>query len=356
MKEFIPKKLPLKLELSRALQKKLIEASRKLSELNGIAKIIPNQEILINALILQEAKDSNEIENIITTHDELFLAQVKNEKNLLAVKEVQNYEYALKKGFKLILKEGLLRNTHILKIQECLEANQAGFRKQAGTTLKNLQGEIKHTPPQSYDLIVDLMSNLEAYINDDELEELDYLVKMAIIHYQFESIHPFYDGNGRTGRILNILYLVYKKLLDLPILYLSGYIVKSKQEYYDLLQKVRDENAWEEWIGYMLEGVLQISIKTINVIRQIDKIMNEYKKIVQEKEAAIYSKDFIEALFMHPYTKIDYIANHLNITRQTAAKYLNSCEKLGILMSVKLGRNKYYVNTKLFDLFLQGIC
>ncbi len=268
MKEFIPNELPLEIPISENMYKLLVTASRALSELRGIARTIPNRFILINALVLQEAKDSSEIENIITTHDELFLSQVDKSKMAKATKEVQDYGKALQIGFWLISRDRLFRNSHILAIQKRLERNDAGFRRQSGTMLKiPSTGEIKHIPPQHYEDIVRLMSNLEQYINDDSMQDLDPLIKMAIIHYQFESIHPFYDGNGRSGRIINILYLVYKGLLDLPILYLSGYIVRHKAEYYELLQKVRDENAWEEWISYILKGVEYTSKTTTTTIK-----------------------------------------------------------------------------------------
>ena len=355
MQEFMPEELPLKIYLNNVIIGKLIEASRELSKLNGIAKIIPNQAILMNALILQEAKDSSEIENIITTHDELFIAQVDEHKITQAAKEVQSYQSALMKGFNLIQQDKVFKNSHILEIQKRLERNNAGFRRQSGTTLQNQEGEIKYIPPQHYDDIVRLMSNLERYINDDSLHDIDPLIKMAIIHYQFESIHPFYDGNGRSGRIVNILYLVYKELLDVPILYLSGYIVKNKALYYKLLQKVRDENAWEEWILYMLESVSQTASSTIRIINEIKNLMANTKHILQTKEPKIYSKDFVESLFIHPYTKIDYIVKRLNISRQTASKYLKICQELRILTCVNIGRNKYYVNIKLFELFKKGI-
>ncbi|MCV3333531.1 Fic family protein [Campylobacter lari] len=355
MKEFIPPKLPLDIKLNANIYNLIIKASRKLAELNGLSKSIPNPNILINALILQEAKDSSEIENIITTHDELFLSKIDEKKLTRATKEVKDYENALKKGYELLKKEQLLRNAHILEIQKRLERNNAGFRKQSGTTLINpTTGEIKHTPPQNPSDIQELMGNLERYINDDTLDELDFLVKMAIIHYQFESIHPFYDGNGRTGRIINILYLVYKGLLDLPILYLSAYIVKNKDEYYTLLQKVRDENAVLEWIEYILKGIEQTAIKTIETIIIIEKMMIDVSDILQNK-TNFYSKDFVELLFSHPYTKIDFLIKKLDVSRQSASKYLKICEKLGVLECVKMGRNNYYINTKLLGLFRKGI-
>ncbi|WP_300764205.1 Fic family protein [Helicobacter sp. UBA3407] len=356
MKEFIPNELPLEIPISENMYKLLVTASRALSELRGIARTIPNRFILINALVLQEAKDSSEIENIITTHDELFLSQVDKSKMAKATKEVQDYGKALQIGFRLISRDRLFRNSYVLAIQKRLERNDAGFRRQSGTMLKNPStGEIKHIPPQHYEDIVRLMSNLEQYINDDSMQDLDPLIKMAIIHYQFESIHPFYDGNGRSGRIINILYLVYKGLLDLPILYLSGYIVRHKAEYYELLQKVRDENAWEEWISYILKGVEYTSKTTTTTIKAIQSLMQHTKDLLKN-QTEFYTKDFLETLFIHPYTRIETIASKLNITRQTASKYLKICEELKIVRCVKIGRNHYYVNIGLFELFKKGVC
>ena len=356
MKEFIPRNLPLNLEFSSSLYQKLIVASRTLATLNGYAKTIPNQEILINALLLQEAKDSSEIENIITTHNDLYLSKTENKAINKNVKEVENYEKALKIGYKLIKEDGLLLNRHILQIQKKLENNEAGFRKQGGTTLKNAQtGEIKHIPPQNPKDIVRLMNNLEQYINNDSLENIDPLIKMAIIHYQFETIHPFYDGNGRTGRIINILYLVYKGLLDLPILYLSEYIVQNKARYYELIQKVRDEDSFEEWIEYILEGVAKISNNTIALINAMQEQMQNVVNSLQSNAPKIYSKELVESLFIYPYTKQDSIKEHLGISRQTASKYLNTCVDLGILNEIRIGTKAYYVNTKLCDLFRKKV-
>lgn len=356
MREFIPDELPLDIRISEDIYRLLVSASRALSGLNGIAKTIPNRGILINALVLQEAKDSSEIENIITTHDELFLARIDKSRVTRATKEVQDYERALRIGFGLIDRSGLFLNSHILAIQKKLERNNAGFRRQQGTTLKNpTTSEIKHIPPQKYDDIVRLMGNLEKYINDDSLQDFDQLIKMAVIHYQFESIHPFYDGNGRSGRIINVLYLVYKGLLDLPILYLSGYIVRHKARYYELLQKVRDEGAWEEWICYMLVGVEQTAKATNETIKAIENLMQNTKNKLRQN-TSFYTKDFLEALFIHPYTRIESVMKTLDTTRQTASKYLKICEELQILRCVKIGKSHYYVNVGLCDIFRKGIC
>ena len=334
--------------------KKAISANRALANLNGVARIIPNSTILINSLVLQEAKDSSEIENIITTHDELYRANLDIESVTNEAKEVQNYKEALLRGFSLVSDTKLLLKKHIIEIQEILEQNDAGIRKQAGTNLKNAQtGEVIYTPPQDYETIQELLTNLEIYIN--EPNDIDSLINMAIIHHQFESIHPFYDGNGRTGRIINILYLILKDLLDIPVLYLSRYIITHKADYYRLLQEVRTEDKWEEWILYILEAVEQTSLETIELINSISDLMIKIQDKISEELPKIYSKDLVEILFMHPYTKIDFLVDRLNITRKTASKYLNELENIGILENIQIKNSKFFINIELFNLLRKGI-
>jgi len=346
------KKLPLTQDIeTKKVLKKLASAHRALAELKGIVSSIPNENILINTLGLQEAKDSSAIENIITTHDDIFKAELNLDgfKSLNA-KEVQNYISALKKGFSLIKKNKILTNNDIVEIQSELEKNNAGFRKIPGTALKNATtGETVYTPPQEYDTILDLMKNLESYINDDSMSEFDKLVKMTIIHYQFESIHPFYDGNGRTGRIINVLYLVMNDLLNLPVLYLSRYIIEHKADYYKLLQEVRETDNWENWILFMLEGVEQISKETILLIGKIRDLIYEYKNLLRNNYK-FYSQDLLNNLFKHPYTKIEFIENDLGVSRITASKYLNQLAKDKVLKKEKLGTGNYYINEKLIKI------
>lgn len=346
------KKLPLKQDIeTKKVLKKLASAHRALAELKGIVSSIPNENILINTLGLQEAKDSSAIENIITTHDDIFKAELNLDgfKSLNA-KEVQNYISALKKGFGLITKNKILTNNDIIAIQSELEKNNAGFRKVPGTALKNATtGEIVYTPPQDYDTILDLMTNLEQYINDESMSEFDTLVKMAIIHYQFESIHPFYDGNGRTGRIINVLYLVMNDLLNLPVLYLSRYIIEHKADYYKLLQEVRETDNWENWVLYMLDSVEQIAKETIILIGKIRDLIYEYKNLLRNNYK-FYSQDLLNNLFKHPYTKIEFIENDLGVSRITASKYLNRLAKDKLLRKEKLGTGNYYINEKLIKI------
>ncbi len=350
--EYILNNLPLKKDIeTKIVLKKIVSANRALAELKGAVTSIPNQSILINALSLQEAKDSSEIENIVTTHDELYRATVSDTNVSNSAKEVQRYKEALYIGFTLIQDNQLLLKKHIVQIQQVLENNNAGIRTQSGTILKNEKtGEVIYTPPQNHKDIQDLMDNLEQYINTPNMDDYDYLVKMAVIHYQFESIHPFYDGNGRTGRIINILYLMMNNLLDVPVLYLSSYIINNKSDYYRLLNEVRTKDSWEEWILYMLDGIEITSKKSINLIEAINTLMKDIKHTFKNKLPKIYSKDLLELLFKHPYTKISFLANELEVTRKTATSYLRAIEKIGILKSVKIGRDVYFINTQLFDL------
>ena len=332
---------------SPEILKKLALSSRRLAELKGIAGSIPNQSILLNTLGLQEAKDSSEIENIITTHDELFKDDVLPDAfSNPAAKEVLRYRQALRIGFNQIKQSGLLTSNHIIQIQAELEQNNAGFRKLPGTTLKNAIGQVIYTPPQEPTEIVVLMSDLERFINDAELFDVDPLIKMALIHHQFESIHPFYDGNGRTGRIINVLYLVKEGLLDSPILYLSRYIVRTKADYYSLLQSVRVEDRWEDWVLYMLEGIEQTAALAIETIQAIKVALQDYKHRIRA-DYKFYSQDLINNLFTHPYTKIEFVQRDLQVSRITATKYLEALTEGGFLKKQKMGRGNYYINIAL---------
>ncbi|MFH6990444.1 Fic family protein [Flavobacterium collinsii] len=344
--------LPLQHEVeSKVVLKKLALAHKALAELNGVAETIPNEVIILNTLSLQEAKDSSAIENIITTHDELFSSDsIAQQFASTAAKEVYNYATALKEGFAIVRDKQLITCNQIIEIQSILEETKSGFRKLPGTALKNGEtGETVYTPPQNHDEIVSLMSNLENFMNDDTLTDIDPLVKMAIIHHQFESIHPFYDGNGRTGRIINILYLVKEDLLHLPILYLSRYINQNKGSYYHLLQETRITQNWEPWILFILEAVEQTSMQTTGIIRGIKKLMMDYKQKIRTELPKIYSQDLINNLFKHPYTKIDFLVQDLDITRQTASKYLDQLIELKLITLHKIGKENFYINTALYD-------
>lgn len=335
-----------------AILKKLASSSRQLAELKGIAASIPNQGILINTLGLQEAKDSSEIENIVTTHDELFKDDVLPEAFAsAAAKEVLRYRQALRHGFEQVRDTGLLTSNQIVGIQGKLERNNAGFRKLPGTALKDVAGQTVYTPPQDPAEIVALMGDLERFMNDDALFPADPLIKMALMHHQFESIHPFYDGNGRTGRILNVLYLVKEGLLDIPVLYLSRHIVKTKADYYRLLQSVRDDDTWEEWVLYVLQAVETTARQTVTTVLEIKAALFDYKHRIRAGYK-FYSQDLINNLFMHPYTKIEFVQRDLQVSRLTATKYLDALVGGGFVSKQKIGRSNYYVNAALNRILL----
>ena len=330
-----------------AILKKLASSSRQLAELKGIAASIPNQGILINTLGLLEAKDSSEIENIVTTYDELFKDDVLPEAFANpAAKEVLRYRQALRVGFGQVRASGLLTANHIIEIQTELERSNAGFRKLPGTALKDGGGQTIYTPPQDPAEIVALMRGLERFINEPELFAADPLIKMALIHHQFESIHPFYDGNGRTGRILNVLYLVKEGLLDIPVLYLSSHIMRTRANYYRLLQTVREDDNWEEWVMYLLDAVEQTAGQTISTIHAIKAALFDYKHRIRDGYK-FYSQDLINNLFTHPYTKIEFVQRDLQVSRLTATKYLDALTAGGFVQKHKMGRGNYYVNVAL---------
>lgn len=350
MENFLLKPLPPNENCESVLiLKTLAKASRALGQLKGEVSKIPNSQILIDTLSLQEAKDSNEIENIVTTEDEIYQATIDEVSASITAKEAVNYAKALKMGLNIIKETGLLTTNDLIKIQEIIAPNHP-IRKLPGTVLKNPKTqEIVYTPPQNTIKIVELLSNLEKYINDAEFHLIDSLIKMPIIHYQFESIHPFYDGNGRTGRILNILFLVQQGLLDIPVLYLSSYIIKNKVEYYRLLQEVRTHNAWENWIVWLLKGVEITSNETIIVVNKIKQLMNDYKVEIKSN-FAFYSHDLINILFKHPYTKNSFLEKELKIHRNTASTYLNALAEKGLLTKTKIGRQNYYINEPLLKI------
>jgi Fic family protein len=342
--------LPLKQSLETiAVLKQTIKSERALAELKGVLKIIPNKDILLNTLPLQEAKASSEIENIVTTNDALYKSKLDGSMDVNN-KEVHSYVRALFEGYTQIKENGFLSNKTIVKMQAILEGNDAGFRTQPGTVLKNNMGETVYSPPQKKEEILDLMRNLEQYINDNNICDLNPLIKMAIIHHRFESIHPFYDGNGRTGRIINVLYLVLNSLLYMPVLYLSRYIIKHKKDYYSLLQSTRDGNNWEPWVIFILKSIEVTAIQTVNIIDDIHKLMDIYKERIKTNHPGVYSHDLIQSLFNHPYSKIEYLEKDLNISRQTASKYLNILAQAGLLKKIKHSKTFYFINVPLLDL------
>lgn len=352
--------LPLQYDLeTKAVLKQVNQANRKLAELKGVARTIPNEAILISTLTLQEARESSEVENIVTTHDDLYRADLALKQDVVSAstKEVLNYREAIVHGFSIVRKQMMLTNNTIKSIQEKLEHNSAGFRSVPGTALKKNDGEVVYTPPQNHQQILEYMNNLEKFINVSELSDLDPLIKMAIIHHQFESIHPFYDGNGRTGRIINVLYLVMSDMLDLPILYLSRYITRNKGEYYRLIQAIRDNDGnnqkeWEEWILFILKGVEETAEDTIRLVKGIGDLMNKFKNILRPAFGNRYKHELLNNLFFHPYTKIEFVQRDMIVERKTAAKYLEKIVEIGLLKKIKIWNTNYYVNTELVELFM----
>ena len=359
MKDYKIPNLPLAIDIEdKAILKQVSLAHRKLAELKGIVHTIPNESIIINTLTLQEAKDSSEVENIVTTQDDLYRYELKveNFEASPASKEVFRYREAIRTGFRLVRGNSLLTNNMIQQIQSVLVGNRAGFRKVPGTELRDNHGTVIYRPPQDGNDVLKYMGNLETFINNRELTDLDPLVRLAVIHHQFESIHPFYDGNGRTGRIVCILFLIVNELLDLPVLYLSRYITQNKREYYRLIQAVRDSDGavvdWRAWTFFLLKGIEQTAEHTILIVNGIKKLMDVFKQVLRPAFGVVYKHELLNHLFSHPYTKIEYMQRAMSVSRPTAAKYLDTIVKIGLLDKVKVGRSNYYVNQKLVDLFV----
>jgi len=352
--------LPLKIDLETVpVLKALAKANRALAELKGRAGTIPNQGILIDTLSLQEAKASSEIENIVTTQDELFQADLFPQGPASpAAKEVALYRDALKLGFDRMREAGgIISNNTLVGLFQLLKMRDDGFRTTPGTALKNEQtGDLVYVPPQDSKEIIRLMTALERFINQHDDCDLDPLIKMALIHHQFESIHPFPDGNGRIGRILNVLYLTQYQLIETPILYLSRHITRTKSEYYCLLQAVRDtdgaHDAWEAWVLYILEAVANTAAATLNLVVEIRRQMADAKRRMRREVPKLYSQDLLNNLFRHPYTRIEFVVKDLQVTRQTAAKYLDTLAEEGFIEKHQAGRSNYYINGPLVRLFL----
>ena len=327
-----------------------VKSSVAISGLKGLVKTLPNPSIFLNAIILKEAQASSEIENVITTQDKLYEAlSAKGVEADAATKEVLRYREAALHGFKIIKKKGFLNTNSIIAMQQILEQNKAGIRKLPGTALKNgTTGKTVYTPPDDHQTILGLMKNLEDYLN--EQCDLPAVIKLAIQHYQFESIHPFYDGNGRTGRIINVLYLIMHGLLDSPVLYLSAYIIKNKTSYYRLLQEVRIKNNWEDWILFILTGIEETSIETISRINVINNLFKKTMNKIKKELPKSSSKELLEIVFEQPYCKTSYLTERLNISRVSAAKYLKELEGIGILKSKKVWKEVLYINAKLINI------
>lgn len=334
--------------------KALVDARASLSLLKGVATSLPNQNILIDTLTLQEALASSEIENIVTTQDEAYQAALFSDFGSPAAKEVVRYSRAMRRGYELWSEHKIISENILIEMFRVLMGHQGGYRAQAGTVLRNMQtGETVYEPPQSPREIIAHMRSLEEFINDAALCDLDPLVKMALIHHQFETIHPFPDGNGRIGRMLNVLYLTHVELLDAPILYLSRAINRTKPEYYRLLQAVRDNNEWEAWVIYMLKSTTAVAHSTNLLVSDINNLMKSMKHRMRAELPKIYSHELINNLFRNPYTRIEILQREIPYGRQTARKYLKLLTEHGFVDEIKQGRNNYYVNRELVNLLFR---
>ena len=344
--------LPPKVELeTRTVLKKCISANRALAELKGLGETIPDQSMLVNSLILQEARSSSEVENVVTTNDALFRAFTASTGQIdLATKEVLRYREAIWKGYSSLQERPLLTTNLYIQIVQTIKKNQAGIRTTPGTKISNPStGEVIYTPPEGESLIRDKLKNLEDYIHTED--EVDPLVKCGVVHYQFEAIHPFSDGNGRTGRILNILFMILSGLLDLPVLYLSKYIIENKSDYYTLLREITEKQAWEPWVLFTLDAVEQTANHTREKIVAIRNLLEETLGYARKHlPSRVYSKELIELLFRQPYTKGKFLVDVGIAKRQAAADYLRNLEKIGVLQMHKVGKENLYLNVKLYEL------
>lgn len=336
-----------------AILRALADARASLAELKGTAKILPNQRILIDSLILQEALASSNIENIVTTQDEAFRARLFSNGGSVEAKEVARYGIAMRQGYEAWKTHEFISERMLIEMFQNLKGHTGEYRKEPGVVIRNQQtGETVYTPPQDPREIQAQMQALMDFVNDTESSHIDSLVKMALIHHQFESIHPFSDGNGRVGRMLNVLYLTHSGLLDMPILCLSRPINRTKPEYYRLLQEVRGNNAWEDWIIYMLVAVAEAADSTLRLISDFHELMLEVKHRMRTQLPKIYSRDLLNNLFRNPYTTTELLEQDLAYGEQTARKYLKLLAKHEFVREVKHGRNKCYVNQPLADLFV----
>jgi len=337
---------------TKAVLKACIGANKALAELKGAGDLIPNQAMLINAIPLQEAQDSSAIENIVTTKDKLFLAAAdpSSANNDASTKEVLRYRTALNQGSAGVQAEGLSLKL-ICVVCSQLRDKEIQVRDQEKIIIGNRETKaVTYTPPRGRDVITAKLNNLVDFLSDESGDALDPLVKMAIAHYQFEAIHPFDDGNGRTGRILNLLYLLDRKLLNIPVLYLSRYIIQNKADYYRLLKDVTERQDWEPWLLYVLAGVEETAVWTTNRIHAIKKLFEETVEQCREKlPGRVYSKELIELIFVQPYCKIQFLIDADIAKRQTASEYLKELESIGVLVGEKHGREVVYRHPRLLE-------
>lgn len=343
---------PVDFQESQDIFRHLAKASRHLGELNGLCASLPDPQLLINTIVLQESKDSSAIENIVTTQDELYKAATEEGTASHAAKEVLSYREALYAGLeKMQTQKNLLLTNTMIEIAQTIKQNKSGIRNMPGTALKNaINGEVIYTPPCCEDVLREKLAALDKFINDPGASPLDPLIKMAFIHYQFEAIHPFADGNGRTGRIVNALYLVQQELLSQPVLYLSSYIVKYKTEYYQLLRSVTEKNNWHDWVMYMLTALIETAQLSTKKIRNMLSLKEGTEKKMKQVLGSSFSYDLLQLMFTLPYLKIELLERKEIAHRQTASAWLKKLTESGILKPQKIGRTTYFVNYKLMEL------
>ena len=352
----LPNLPPVGFTESPEILRHLAKASRHLGELNGLCASLPNPQLLINTIVLQESKDSSAIENIVTTQDELYKAATEEGTANHAAKEVLSYREALYSGLeKMKTQKNLLLTNTMVEMVQTIKQNKSGIRNAPGTALKNaINGEVIYTPPCCEDVLREKLAALEQFINDPQLSALDPLVKMALIHYQFEAIHPFADGNGRTGRIINALYLVQQELLSQPVLYLSSYIVKYKTEYYQLLRSVTEKDNWHDWIMYILTALIETAQLTTKKIRAMLSLKEEFEKQMKEVLGSSFSYELLQLMFTLPYLKIELLEKREIAHRQTASTWLKKLTEADIVKPQKIGRTTYYINYKLMELLSEN--
>ncbi len=340
---------PAELVETTEILKRCIRARVALAELKQAAELIPNSAVLVNALPLLEARASSEIENIVTTTDKLFeFADIAEDRADAATKEALRYRTALYEGTKMV-QRGMLTTDMAIQICSTIKGMELDIRAESGTTLKSrMTGEVIYTPPVGQKLIINKLDNLARFMH--EADDIDPLVRMAIQHYQFEAIHPFVDGNGRTGRILNILFLVQLGLLDSPILYLSRYIIQNKAAYYRLLKLVTHEQDWAAWILFILDGVEETCTWTTDKIKSIRELMEHTGQFVQNRLPKTYTWELVELLFKQPYCRIGNLVDAGVAKRQTASVYLKQLCDIGVLKEVKSGRETLFVHPKYIEL------
>jgi len=350
--------LPPKVDLeTKQILRKTISAGRALAQLNGTLLSLPNPTLFLDTIYLQEAKASSEVENIITTNDDLYKSLVADRKiENAATKEVLSYKEALWLGLEELQTKPFITTNLCIKIVQCIKQNNASIRQTPGTTLSNTQGEVIYTPPSGEQVIREKLANVEKFINEDVVSSgelgptIDPLIKMALLHYQFEAIHPFWDGNGRTGRILLLLYLKISGLLDIPAIYLSDYIIKNKKEYYRCLRDVTEKNEWEDYILFMLDMIEYTANKGLKRLNKLTMAIEETATEIKQKLPKVYSKDLIEILFRLPYTKRQHLMDENIGNLKTVGNYLKALEEKGFLASEKVGKEKLYLNRRLLKI------